>query len=481
MPHSHVQQLAVPLQRPEPRLATNRPGESVYLLEQRSLRPPDDSVRQGRHVKSSSAHYNSDGLSMRRQTYARAKSVDSPARNAVKSTSSAALKAAQLSAGVHLRHDAKSGASKDPLTLGSPHKAPVAAASLAWLNSAAKIQGDRQHEVRTGHNRADITLLQALPLSNDLPLRKSQELSRPLQSEFILPMRPGGRSKSQNSDMMVQEVNNYIHADQIHNGPLQAARISFAQDREAHAHDYSPPPRPSSAHPSIHIVHTDDHHSRSLISLPWGQDRYDTPPPSRKSTETSRAALSAASLTWASHEHDHPRSSTPVVEPYHYMTHKPVTTLRKAHKEESSKFLKHGRVQPMSSADRKRYDGLWAANKGLLLEHAPAFKDEVANIVVRDIWQRSRLQAELLADIYDLVDRSQTGRLTRDEFVVGTWLVDHSLRGRRLPFKQDLTDDLFDSGAMARLGIKVPKKLRQNEKKYLAADTEKAKMKKKKK
>lgn len=33
----------------------------------------------------------------------------------------------------------------------------------------------------------------------------------------------------------------------------------------------------------------------------------------------------------------------------------------------------------------------------------------------------------------DLVDQNRKGKLTRDEFVVGMWLIDQSLRGRKLP------------------------------------------------
>ncbi|RMZ84821.1 hypothetical protein DV737_g1062, partial [Chaetothyriales sp. CBS 132003] len=60
---------------------------------------------------------------------------------------------------------------------------------------------------------------------------------------------------------------------------------------------------------------------------------------------------------------------------------------------------------------RKRYEGLWAANRGLLHEFAafdhhrkgiPA-EDLVLSIVVRDIWERSRLPRDILEEIWDLV------------------------------------------------------------------------------
>jgi len=36
-------------------------------------------------------------------------------------------------------------------------------------------------------------------------------------------------------------------------------------------------------------------------------------------------------------------------------------------------------------------------------------------------------------NVRDLVDRTGKGRLTRTEFVLGMWLIDQSLAGRKLP------------------------------------------------
>ncbi|KAL4904865.1 hypothetical protein BDW74DRAFT_22922 [Aspergillus multicolor] len=101
--------------------------------------------------------------------------------------------------------------------------------------------------------------------------------------------------------------------------------------------------------------------------------------------------------------------------------------------------------------ERKRYEGVWAANKGLLLHpdqildqnlpqekippgmYPPAATDMVVNLVVRDIWSRSRLPAHVLERIWDLVDGQKNGMLTRSEFVVGMWLIDQQLRGHKLP------------------------------------------------
>ena len=103
--------------------------------------------------------------------------------------------------------------------------------------------------------------------------------------------------------------------------------------------------------------------------------------------------------------------------------------------------------------ERKRYEGVWAANKGLLMESDPGSRDAVLNIIVRDIWSRSRLPSDVLEEVWDLVDLRGDGKLEREEFVVGLWLIDSRLRGNKLPSK--VSESLWDS--VRRLsGINVP-------------------------
>ncbi|KAI9718423.1 MAG: hypothetical protein M1812_004144 [Candelaria pacifica] len=122
----------------------------------------------------------------------------------------------------------------------------------------------------------------------------------------------------------------------------------------------------------------------------------------------------------------------------------------------------------ITERERKRYEGVWAANKGLhvflssmeLSQFPPsqqplAGKDLVAGPVVRDIWSRSRLPIEILQEVWDLVDNAGVGKLDREEFVVGLWLIDQSLKGRKLPIK--VSESVW--GSVRRLGgIKVPKR-----------------------
>lgn len=96
----------------------------------------------------------------------------------------------------------------------------------------------------------------------------------------------------------------------------------------------------------------------------------------------------------------------------------------------------------ISENEQKRYEAVWAANKGLLIPgpnepfsdmYPPGASEMVLNLVVRDIWSRSCLSNDILQQIWDLVDRQNVRLLTRDEFVVGMWLIDRKLEGKRLP------------------------------------------------
>ncbi|KAI7278970.1 hypothetical protein KC345_g5635 [Hortaea werneckii] len=117
----------------------------------------------------------------------------------------------------------------------------------------------------------------------------------------------------------------------------------------------------------------------------------------------------------------------------------------------------------VTERERKRYEGVWAANKGILctlcLDEEERLKDprsfhdnleeqqqaresafsemdqEVSSLVVRDIWSRSRLPASELEMVWELVDNTGVGRLSKEEFVVGMWLVDQRLKGRKLPVR----------------------------------------------
>jgi hypothetical protein len=89
----------------------------------------------------------------------------------------------------------------------------------------------------------------------------------------------------------------------------------------------------------------------------------------------------------------------------------------------------------------KRYAGLWASNRGMLFterERASTtdqLDEEVHNFVVRELWRRSRLSDEVLCEIWALVDERGMPRLTKSQFIIGMWLIDQKLKGRKLPVK----------------------------------------------
>ena len=90
----------------------------------------------------------------------------------------------------------------------------------------------------------------------------------------------------------------------------------------------------------------------------------------------------------------------------------------------------------VTEKERKRYEGVWAANKGVLLPPLDSgTQADVVNIVVRDIWRRSKLPDDVLEEVWDLVDLRGKDRLGREEFVVGMWLIDQRLKGNKLPPK----------------------------------------------
>jgi hypothetical protein len=117
----------------------------------------------------------------------------------------------------------------------------------------------------------------------------------------------------------------------------------------------------------------------------------------------------------------------------------------------------------MTERERKRYEGVWAANKGLYLPvpssssaHRPSEDDpslDVLNLLVKEIWTRSRLPTHVLEEVWDLVDGRGIGRLSRYEFVVGLWLIDQRLKGRKLPVK--VSDSVWQSARGIGLKIKV--------------------------
>jgi hypothetical protein len=136
-----------------------------------------------------------------------------------------------------------------------------------------------------------------------------------------------------------------------------------------------------------------------------------------------------------------------------YAKHKRTRHLRRKHPNKHAEGDRKRWRDVVTETENKRYAGVWAANKGLhvgflkweiekfvanpnseeTLATKAAAKDEVCNLDVRDLWNRSRLPPHVLSEIWQLVDLRGVGRLNKEEFVVGMWLIDQRLKGRKLP------------------------------------------------
>lgn len=154
---------------------------------------------------------------------------------------------------------------------------------------------------------------------------------------------------------------------------------------------------------------------------------------------------------------------------------------------EDKPWKHHNDAIEVSEAERKRYEGVWVANRGLYVGlmttpindpingvHYEPSNDGSINAVytgdgipelnhpsqivhgyvVRSLWRRSNLSNEHLAKVWNLVDLRKDGTLNRHEFVVGLWLVDQCLYGRKLP--NVLSESVWNS--IQRFSYGKPKK-----------------------
>ncbi|SCV04208.1 LAMI_0H14268g1_1 [Lachancea mirantina] len=111
---------------------------------------------------------------------------------------------------------------------------------------------------------------------------------------------------------------------------------------------------------------------------------------------------------------------------------------------EDKPWKHHIDVGFVTQPERKRYEAMWVTNRNCYLSLLSWWNPEtttvpedglILNLVVYDIWSRSNLPQDKLAAIYDMVDIRKDGTLSRASFLVGMWLVDQSLYGRKLPTK----------------------------------------------
>ena len=170
-----------------------------------------------------------------------------------------------------------------------------------------------------------------------------------------------------------------------------------------------------------------------------------------------------------------PKPKPPVTAPRILSTHK------HKHKHSASLHPLHLSDTIISEKERKRYEGVWAANCGYLMETLAhllsqprppppppqqqqrqqqqqqqytrdvMLSEGIHPLVAKDIWARSRLPQDSLSGIWKLVDRGAKGWLCREEFVIGMWLIDRCLHGKKLPMGDFLADAVWAS--VRRLGV----------------------------
>ncbi|CAH0044050.1 unnamed protein product [Clonostachys solani] len=163
-----------------------------------------------------------------------------------------------------------------------------------------------------------------------------------------------------------------------------------------------------------------------------------------------------------------PVDSSDDEEDRHKKNHRPKLRSGKHAHHEGSRRRWRDEVTPR---ERKRYEAVWASNRGIHLPHAASpsasslsssgrdnlkdFSHSVANVVVREVWKRSRLPEDELIEVWDLVDRDKRGVLSRQEFVVGMWLIDQRLKGRKIPTK--VSESVWGSASGNGLMVIKPK------------------------
>lgn len=180
---------------------------------------------------------------------------------------------------------------------------------------------------------------------------------------------------------------------------------------------------------------------------------------------------------------------------------------KKSRFNELKPWKNHNDLNYLTDQEKKRYEGIWASNKGnymsqvviklhgvnyetqkdpkeeAKMEHsrtaallsAAAVEDSnyngnnslhnldsveinqlICGPVVKRIWKRSRLPSDTLEKIWNLIDFRRDGTLNKNEFLVGMWLVDQCLYGRKLPKKVD--NVVWDSLGGIGVNVTVKKK-----------------------
>lgn len=148
------------------------------------------------------------------------------------------------------------------------------------------------------------------------------------------------------------------------------------------------------------------------------------------------------------------------------------STMRKQKKKEKDfnedkPWKHHTDTTRLTEQERKRYEGVWASNKCAIDSRFLYIENNYNNtcdesihaLVVRELWRRSKLPEDILRRIWDLVDLKQDRTLNRESFLVGMWLVDQCLYGRKLPKAVDKV--VWDSVTRLNVEVNILKKTKR--------------------
>lgn len=148
---------------------------------------------------------------------------------------------------------------------------------------------------------------------------------------------------------------------------------------------------------------------------------------------------------------------------------------------EDKPWKAHRDVNFINIEERRRYEAMWMSNRFRYLTTLhwwPPTTETITDIphilpqdglilalVVYKIWKRSNLSNSLLANIFDLVDFRKDGTLDRRSFIVGMWLVDQCLYGRKLP--QVVPQEVWESVDRFAVNVAMNDKINMKTKKKI--------------
>lgn len=245
------------------------------------------------------------------------------------------------------------------------------------------------------------------------------------------------RKTSSISHMNVDSLANAIVA-----GSLASSRVSSPSLPESR----SPVPPPPRRHKSLNIFHSDN--SRTPTP-PQAGGTYGVP----MMKTTMRKPKTDKELKEEEGEFERRRAKK-----HHLVKKHP-----NKHHEGDRKRWRDG----VTERERKRYEAVWASNRGLFpytinergqKAEIQGAVGSVPGIVVKDLWERSRLGSDVLEEVWMLVEGRGKGipggfgRLGKEEFVAGLWLIDQRLKGRKLPGR--VSDSVWRS-VLGLGGIKI--------------------------